>query len=106
MELNCEIPRAPGRCGNSAENQTGENTKMCKPSLRPAGKEEESSVELGGCAAEAAKSTTPQELQLIWCQCGVEMRCEERNPQGREGIQRKEIAVSQTQVRSRAMFKD
>ena len=82
-----------------------ENTITCKPTLKSAGKEE-SSVDLGGRAAEAAKSTRPQELQLIRCQCGVEMRCEERNPQGREGIQSKETAVTQTQVRSRAMFKD
>ena len=75
---------------------------MCKPT----GKEEESSVDLGGHAAEAAKPTTLQELQLIWCQCRVEMRCEQRNPQGREGIQRKETTVTQTQVRSRAMLKD
>ena len=74
-----------------------ENTKMCKPTLKSAGKKEESSVDLGDRAAEAAKSTSPQELQLIRCQCGVEMRCEERNPQGREGLQRKETAVTQTQ---------
>ena len=83
-----------------------ENTITCKPTLKSAGKEEESSVDLGGHAAEAVKSTRPQELQLIQCQCGVEMRWEERNPQGREGIQSKETAVTQTQVRSRAMFKD